>query len=90
MKRIQNRIGAFAGANKQLNARYTDYVNKGEKLSVLVPLKGLSEPISRHANTREVIKLDFAVFVLLFSIFKVGVNVLCTLIIAVLADYVKR
>ena len=75
---------------KLLHTRYAHYVNKGEKLNVLVLIKGLSKPISGHANAREVIKLNRAVFVLLFSIFKIGVNVLCTLIIAVLLDYVKR
>jgi hypothetical protein len=57
---------------------------------VLVLVKGLSKAISRHANTKKVVKLNCAFFVLLFYIFKVSVNVLYTLIIAVLIDYIKR
>jgi hypothetical protein len=57
---------------------------------VLVPIEGLRKPVSGHANAREVVKLNCAVFVLLFRVFKVGVNVLCTLIMAVLIDYIKR
>jgi MFS-type transporter involved in bile tolerance (Atg22 family) len=36
------------------------------------------------------LKINVAVLVLLFSVLIVVVNVLCTLIIAVLADYIKR
>jgi MFS-type transporter involved in bile tolerance (Atg22 family) len=36
------------------------------------------------------LKIKVAILVLLFSILIVVVNMLCTLIIAVLADYIKR
>jgi hypothetical protein len=75
---------------KLLYTRYTHYINKRKKLNILILIKGLSKPISRYTNTRKVIKLNYTIFVLLFSIFKIGINMLCILIIAVLIDYIKR
>jgi hypothetical protein len=50
---------------KLLHARYAHYINKGEKLNMLILIKGFSKPISRYTNTREVIKLNYTVFVLI-------------------------
>jgi hypothetical protein len=57
---------------------------------MLILIKRLCKPISRYTNTRKVVKLNYTIFVLLFYIFKVGINILYTLIIAILIDYIKR
>jgi hypothetical protein len=56
---------------------------------VFEAVERLSEAVSGHLYTREMLKVKVAVLVLLLSVLKVRVNVLCTLVIAVLADYIK-
>jgi hypothetical protein len=72
-----------------LYTRYAHYVNKGEKLSVFKAVERLSKAVGGHLYTREMLKVKVAVLVLLLSVLKVHVNILCTLVIAVLADYIK-
>jgi hypothetical protein len=72
-----------------LHTRYAHHVDKGEKLSVFEAVKRLSEAVCGHLYTREMLEVKVAVLVLLLSVLKVRVNVLCTLVIAVLADYIK-
>jgi hypothetical protein len=69
--------------------RYAHYVNKGEKLSVFKAVKRLSKAVSGHLYTREMLEVKVAVLVLLLSVLKVRVNVLYTLVIAILVDYIK-
>jgi hypothetical protein len=72
-----------------LHTRYAHYVDEGEKLSVFKAVKRLSEAVGGHLRTGEMLEVKIAVLVLLLSVLKVRVNVLCTLVIAVLADYIK-
>jgi hypothetical protein len=72
-----------------LHTRYSHYINKGKKLSVFKEVKQLSKAVSGHLYTREILKIKVAVLILLLSVLKVRVNMLNTLIIAVLADYIK-
>jgi hypothetical protein len=72
-----------------LHTRYAHYVNKGKKLSVFKAVKRLSKAVGGHLYPREMLKVKVAVLVLLLSVLKVRVNVLYTLVIAVLTDYIK-
>jgi hypothetical protein len=72
-----------------LHTKYAHHVNKGEKQSVFKAVKRLSEAVGGHLHTREMLEVKVAVLVLLLSVLRVRVNVLCTLVIAVLADYIK-
>jgi hypothetical protein len=65
------------------------YINKGKKLSVFKAVERLSKAVSRHLYTREMLKVKVTVLILLLSVLKVRVNMLCTLVIAVPANYVK-
>jgi hypothetical protein len=56
---------------------------------VFKAVKRLSEAVGGHLHTREILKVEVAVLILLLSVLKVRVNVLCTLVMAVLADYIK-
>jgi hypothetical protein len=56
---------------------------------VFKAVERLSKAVSGHLHTREILKVEVAVLVLLLSVLKVRVNVLCTLVMAVLADYIK-
>ena len=49
----------------------------------------LSEAVGGHLHTREMLEVEVAVLVLLLSVLKVRVDVLCTLVIVVLTDYIK-
>jgi hypothetical protein len=53
-------------------------------------VEGFCEAVGWHINTRDMLKINVAVLILLFSVLVVVVDVLCTLIIAVLVHYVKR
>ena len=74
---------------KLLHTRYAHHINKGKKLSVFEAVKRLSKAISRHLYTRKMLKVKVTIFILLLSVLKVHVNMLYTLVIAVLADYIK-
>jgi hypothetical protein len=56
---------------------------------VFKAVKRLSKAVSGHLHTREMLKVKVTVLILLLSVLKVRVNMLCTLVIAVLADYIK-
>jgi hypothetical protein len=56
---------------------------------VFKAVEWLSEAVGGHLHTREMLEVKVAVLVLLLSVLKVRVNMLCTLVIAVLADYIK-
>jgi hypothetical protein len=73
-----------------LHARYSDHINEFEKLSVACLIEGLREAVGWHINARDMLKINVAVLVLLFSVLIVVVNVLCTLVMAVLADHIER
>jgi hypothetical protein len=70
--------------------RYAYHIDKGDELGVLVLVEWLSEAVSGHVDAREVIELDGAILVLLFGVFKTSVNVLCTLVVTILLDHIKR
>jgi MFS-type transporter involved in bile tolerance (Atg22 family) len=53
-------------------------------------IEGLCKAVGWHIYARDMLEINVAVLVLLFSVLVVVVNMLCTLIIAVLADYIKR
>jgi hypothetical protein len=72
-----------------LHTRYAHHVNEGEKLSVFKAVERLSKAVGGHLHTREMLKVKVAVLILLLSVLKVRVNVLYTLVIAVLTDYIK-
>jgi hypothetical protein len=72
-----------------LHSRYSDHIDEFEKLSVTYLVKGLREAISWHINARDMLLID-AVLVLLFSVLVVVVDVLCSLMMAVLADHIER
>jgi hypothetical protein len=74
---------------KLLHTRYAHYVNKGRKLSVFEAVERLSEAVGGHLYTREMLKVKVTILVLLLGVLKVRINVLCTLVIAVPADYIK-
>jgi hypothetical protein len=65
------------------------YINKGKKLSVFKAVKRLSKAVGGHFYTREILKVKVTILILLLSVLKVRINMLCTLVIAVLADYIK-
>jgi hypothetical protein len=65
------------------------YVDKMKKLSVISLFERLIKAVGRHIDAGEVLKADIAVLVLLFCIHEVIIDVLCTLIAAVLADHIK-
>jgi hypothetical protein len=56
---------------------------------VFEAVERLSEAVGGHLHTREMLKVKVAILVLLLSVLKVRVNVLCTLVIAVLTNYIK-
>jgi hypothetical protein len=56
---------------------------------VFKAVKRLSEAVGGHLHTREMLKVEVVILILLLSVLKVGVNMLYTLVIAVLADYIK-
>jgi hypothetical protein len=70
--------------------RYSDYINEFEKLSVACLIKGLREAVGWHIDARDMLEIDVTVLVLLFGVLIVVVNVLYTLVMAVLADYIER
>jgi hypothetical protein len=72
-----------------LHTRYAHYVDKGEKLSVFKAVERLSKAVGRYFYTREMLKVKVAVLILLLSVLKVRVDVLCSLVIAVPTDYIK-
>jgi hypothetical protein len=72
-----------------LHTRYSHHVNEGEKLGVFEAVERLSEAVGGHLHTREMLEIEVAVLVLLLSVLKVRVDVLCTLVMAVLADHIK-
>jgi MFS-type transporter involved in bile tolerance (Atg22 family) len=53
-------------------------------------IEGLCEAVGWHIYARNMLEINVAVLVLLFSVLVVVVNMLCTLMIAVLTDYIKR
>jgi uncharacterized membrane protein len=61
-----------------------------DELSVIQLVERLSEAVGWHLNAREMMKRDSAKLVLLLCVLKVGINVLCTLVMAVFGDYSKR
>jgi hypothetical protein len=56
---------------------------------VFEAVERLSKAVGGHLHTGEMLKVKVAVLVLLLSVLKVRVNVLCSLVIAVPADYIK-
>ena len=73
-----------------LHTRYAHHVDEGEKLGVFEAFERLSEAVGGHLHTGEMLEVEVAVFVLLLGVLEVRVDVLCTLVIAVLTDYIKR
>jgi hypothetical protein len=73
-----------------LYTRYSDHINEFEKLSVACLIEGLREAVGWHIDARDMLEINVTVLVLLFGVLIVVVNMLCTLVIAVLADYIKR
>ena len=72
-----------------LYTRYNNYIKQLKKFSVVIFIKRLSKAICKYINTREVIKLNITITILLFRVLKVGVNILSILVIAILTDYIK-
>jgi hypothetical protein len=56
---------------------------------VFKAVKRLSEAVGGHLHTGEMLEVKVAVLVLLLSVLKVRVDVLCTLVMAVLADHIE-
>jgi hypothetical protein len=52
-------------------------------------VKQLSKAVGGHFYTREILKVKVTILILLLSILKVRANILYTLVIAILADYIK-
>ena len=52
-------------------------------------VKRLSKAVGGHLHTREMLEVKVTVLVLLLGVLKVRVNILCTLVIAVLTNYIK-
>jgi hypothetical protein len=73
-----------------LHARDAYYINEVDELSVIQLVERLRKAVGWHLNAREIVKGDSAKFVLLLCVLKVGINVLCTLVIAVFSNYSKR
>jgi hypothetical protein len=73
-----------------LSAGDLDHVEEADEFSVLKLVERLSESVGGHVYAGHVIEQDVAVIVLVFSVLVVVIDVLCTLIMAVLADYVVR
>jgi hypothetical protein len=72
-----------------LHTRYAYHVDEGEKLGVFEAVERLSEAVGGHLHTGEMLEVEVAVLVLLFSVLEVRVDVLCTLVMAVLADHIE-
>jgi hypothetical protein len=72
-----------------LHTRYAHHVDEGEKLGVFEAVERLSKAVGGHLHPGEMLEVEVAVLVLLLSVLKVRVDVLCTLVIAVLTDHIK-
>jgi hypothetical protein len=64
-------------------------VDKAKELSVIYLVERLSETVSWHFSASNVIKVNVAVLILLFSVLKVVINVFSPLVVTVLANYIK-
>jgi hypothetical protein len=73
-----------------LHARNVYYVDKVNELGVIKLVKRLSKAVSWHVDSRQVSEADSAKLVLLFGVFKVSVDILCRLVVAIFLDYIKR
>jgi uncharacterized protein HemY len=67
-----------------LHTRYSDHIDEFKKLSVACLIEGLREAVGWHINARDMLEIDVTVLVLLFSVLIVVVDVLRTLMMAVL------
>ena len=72
-----------------LHTRYAHHVDEGEKLGVFEAVERLSEAVGGHLHTGEMLEVEVAVLVLLLGVLEVRVDVLCTLVMAVLADHIE-
>jgi hypothetical protein len=56
---------------------------------VFKAVERLSKAVGGHLHTREMLEVKVTVLVLLLSVLKVRVDVLCSLVMAVPTDYIK-
>jgi hypothetical protein len=72
-----------------LHTRYAHHVDENEKLSVFEAVERLSEAVGGHLHTGEMLEVEVGILVLLLGVLEVRVDVLCTLVMAVLADHIE-
>jgi hypothetical protein len=73
-----------------LHARDAYYTDEVDELSVIQLVERLSKAVGWHLNAGDMMKGDSAKLVLLLCVLKVGINVLCTLVMAVFSNYGER
>jgi hypothetical protein len=72
-----------------LHPRYGNHVDKAKELCVIHLVERFCKAVSWHVNASNVIKVDIAVLILLFSVLEVVVDVFSPLVVAVLANHIE-